>query len=140
MITQILDRLFVGDSNLTIEQLEQHGITHIINVGGVELDRGKLERDSTRVFNRVLYWEHLTDDGKNPIWKFSTILSKLSAAISWTYSHRALICCRAGFSRSVFIVLLWLERMGMSRDEAYEFIKKKHPIAQVNLDLLTCWG
>ncbi len=136
MISRILDRLYVGDSGLTIEHLEQHGITHIINVGGVELDRGKLEWDSNRVNRLVLYWEHLTDDGKNPIWKFSTILGKLSAVISSTYSHRALICCRAGFSRSVFIIILWLERMGMSRDEAYEFIKKKHPIAQVNLDLL----
>lgn len=125
MISQILDRLYVGDCEFHREDLEELAITHIINVGGVSLP-----------YESIFYRHHLTDDGENPEWAFSTILARLEAALSYTYSHRVLVCCRAGMSRSVFIIMLWLQRMGMSRDEAYEFIKKKHPIAQVNLDLL----
>ena len=125
MIVQILDRLYVGDSEFTEEQLDQHKITHVINVGGVDLQN-----------DRVKYVHHLSDDGKNPAWKFSTILRHIEGILTFTYSHRLLIVCREGKSRSAFIILLWLQKMGMSRDEAYQFIKEKHPIAQVNLDLL----
>ncbi len=125
MISLILDRLYVGDCEFHREDLEELGITHIINVGGVKLP-----------YDSIFFHHHLTDDAENPEWAFSTILARLEAVLTYTYSNRVLVCCRAGMSRSVFIIMLWLERMGMSRDEAYEFIKKKHPIAQVNLDLL----
>ncbi len=125
MISQILDRLYVGDSEFHREDLEDLGITDIINVGGVNLP-----------YTQVTFWQHLSDDGHNERWKFTTILSRLERLLVHTYQHKVLVCCRAGMSRSVFIILLWLEKCGMSRDEAYEFIKKKHPIAQVNLDLL----
>lgn len=125
MISQILDRLFVGDSEVLPKDLEDLGITHIINVGGVKLP-----------YQQVFYWHHLSDDGENPDWAFSTIVGRLETALNWCYSHRVLVCCRAGLSRSVFIILLYLKKMGMSRDEAYAFIKSKHPIAQINLDLL----
>ncbi|GAH89540.1 unnamed protein product, partial [marine sediment metagenome] len=103
MISRVLDRLFVGvgDSELTIEQLDQYNITHVINVGGFELERKSIEKEG----KRVLYWEHLSDDGENPRWKFTTILSKLNGALSYTYSSRVLVCCRAGMSRSVFIIM-----------------------------------
>lgn len=125
MISQVLDRLYVGDSEFRREDLEELGITHIINVGGVKLP-----------YDSVFYWLHLSDDGENARWKFTTILGRLEKLLVHTYSNRVLVCCRQGMSRSVFIIMLWLQKMGMSRDEAYEFIKKKHPIAQVNLDLL----
>jgi len=125
VIVQILDRLYVGDSDFTEEHLDQHKITHIINVGGVNLRN-----------DRLAYIHHLTDDGKNEAWKFSTILRHIEGILTFTYGHRLLVCCRAGMSRSVFVIILWLQKMGMSRDEAYKFIKERHPIAQVNLDLL----
>ncbi len=125
MISQITDRLYVGDSTFCREDLEKLGITHIINVGGVKLPH-----------DLVFYSLHLTDDGENPSWKAPTILRRLEALLTRSRSGRVLICCRAGMSRSVFIVLLWLEKTGMSRDEAYEFIKERHPMAQINLDLL----
>ncbi len=125
MISQITDRLYIGDSMFQREDLEKLGITHIINVGGVKLP-----------YDSVFYSLHLTDDGKNSLWKVPTILRRLEALLVDSRSGRVLVCCRAGMSRSVFIVLLWLEKTGMSRDEAYEFIKERHPIAQVNLDLL----
>ncbi len=125
MITQILDRLYVGDSTFHREDLQKLGITNIINVGGVDLP-----------YSQMRFIQHLSDDGKNEPWKFTTILSRLERLLVHTYQHKVLVCCRAGMSRSVFIILLWLEKCGMSRDEAYEFIKKKHPISQVNLDLL----
>ena len=125
MISKILDRLFVGDSNFHREDLETLGITNIINVGGANLP-----------YTQVTYWQRLSDDGKNELWKFTTVLSRLERLLTYSYQPKVLVCCRAGMSRSVFIILLWLEKNGMSRDEAYAFIKKKHPIAQVNLDLL----
>lgn len=125
MISQILDRLYVSDSSFTGEALDQNKITHIINVGGVKI-----------YDERLAYHHHLTDDGNNPAWKFSTILRHMEGILTFSYSPRLLICCRAGISRSVYIILLWLKKMGMSQDEAYDFIKDKHKIAQINLDLL----
>lgn len=125
MITQILDRLYVGDSAFHRCDLEEFGITHIINVGGVKLQ-----------CELHCYPFHLTDDGENLSWKIPSILKRLEALLVHRGSPHVLVCCRAGKSRSVFIVLLWLEKMGMSRDKAYEFIKKKHPITDINPDLL----
>lgn len=125
MISKILDRLYVGDSSFHREDLAELGITDIINVGGVDLP-----------YTQLTFHQHLSDDGKNERWKFTTILSRLDRLLTHSYQHKVLVCCRAGMSRSVFIILLWLEKNGMSRDEAYTFIKEKHPIAQVNLDLL----
>jgi hypothetical protein len=125
MITQILDRLYIGDSFLSIEDINRFRINHIVNVGGVDLSHMP-----------NCYQFHLTDDGLNPEEAFSTVLKDVENAIH--SNLRVLVCCRAGLSRSVFIVMLWLEKMGMNRDEAYDFVKKKHPIAQVNPDLLRC--
>lgn len=98
----------------------------MINVGGVK---------EINHYPRVIP-HHLSDDGGNSKWKFSTILGKLSAYLTYSYSHKVLVCCRAGISRSCFIILLWLEKTGMSRDEAYAFLKEKHPATQINLDLM----
>ncbi len=125
MITQILDRLYVGDSTFHREDLQKLGITDIINVGGVDLP-----------YRQITFIQHLSDDGENESWKFTTVLSRLERLLVHTYQNKVLVCCRAGMSRSVFIIILWLEKTGMSREEAYEFVKEKHPIAQVNLDLL----
>ena len=128
MISKILDRLYVGDSTFHREDLAKLGITDIINVGGVDLP-----------YTQLLYHQHLRDDGTNERWKFTTILSRMSRVLNHSYSRRLLVCCRAGISRSCFIILLWLEKNGMSRDEAYAFIKEKHPAAQINLDLMECF-
>jgi len=124
MMTKILDRLYVGSSDFTEEGLDAAKITHIINVGGEEVRTDK-----------IYYREHLSDDGDNPHWKFSTVLGRLGDVLS-SDSHRVLVCCRAGISRSAFIVILWLERAGMSRDEAYAYVKERHPATQIALDLL----
>lgn len=125
MITRILDRLWIGDSGFSPEDIVRYRIGSIINVGGVDLSHYP-----------HTYQNHLSDDGNNPAESFSTILNELTQRMS--NGERVLVCCRAGMSRSVFIIMLWLERMGMSRMEAYDFVKKVHPIAQVNPDLLRC--
>ena len=122
MISQILDKLYVGDVNFSDEELEARHIWHILNVSGVEL---QTKRRLTHI--------HLTDDGHNSATDFSTILSVLEDEMMHGWS--TLVCCRAGMSRSVFICILWLEKMGMSREEAYAYVKSKHPVAQVNPDL-----
>jgi len=123
MISQILDRLYIGDAEYTQEDLDRLKINYVLNVGG----------KITGMEDKQI---HMSDDGKNPLWMGPTIIGELGRKLSHTYQWRVLVHCRGGISRSVFIILLWLEKMGMSRDEAYEFIKKKHPISQVNLDLL----
>lgn len=125
MITQILDRLYVGDCENIEDNLKKFNINHVINVGGIDLK-----------YLSSVFQYHLEDDGTNPDYSFSTILDDLSNSMN--NNMRTLVCCRAGMSRSVFIVILWLEKMGMSRSEAYAFVKSKHPVAQVNLDLLRC--
>ena len=125
IISQILDRLYVGDSTYHREDLAKLGITDIINVGGVDLP-----------YNQLLFIQHLKDDGTNEKWKFTTILDRMSRVLTHSYSRKLLVCCRAGISRSCFIILLWLVKTGMSRDEAYKFIKEKHPAAQINIDLM----
>ncbi len=125
MISQILDRLYVGDSTFHREDLAKLGITDIINVGGVDLP-----------YTQLIYLQHLKDDGTNEKWKFTSILARMSRVLSHTYSRKLLVCCRAGTSRSCFTILLWLEKTGMSRDEAYNFLKEKHPATQINLDLM----
>lgn len=131
MINRVFDRIYVGESQpntdgspaFTDETLKEFGVTHVLNVGGVDLSH----------INTCIYPLHLTDDGENPRWIFSTALGKLEEAIRY---GRVLVTCRRGVSRSPFIVLLWLERMGMSREEAYGFLKMRHPQTQISLELL----
>ena len=122
MMTRIMEKMYVGDSDFTDEDLDRRHIDHVLNVGGVDIH-------TTKFYTNI----HLNDDGTNPSSAFSTILAVLDDAVKrgWT----TLICCRQGMSRSVFIVILWLERMGMSKDGAYDYVKRFHPIAQVNVDL-----
>ena len=122
MITRILDRLYVGDTQFSNEELNRLNVGHVLNVSGVELG---LKGHYTHI--------HLSDDGHNSPSSFSTILSVLEDEMSKGWA--TLVCCRAGMSRSVFVIILWLEKMGMSRDEAYAFVKQKHPVAQINPDL-----
>jgi len=125
MIIKIFDRLYVGDANFTRHDLDVFNITYVINVGGKLTG---LEDDHF----------HLRDDGRNPSMAISTVLAKLQDLLLYS-THRVLVCCREGRSRSVYIALLWLQRVGMSKEEAYRFIKERHPAAQVNPDLLESW-
>ncbi|MBW2671980.1 MAG: dual specificity protein phosphatase family protein [Deltaproteobacteria bacterium] len=125
MISRIFDRLYVGDSNFTKADLDELSIDYVINVGG-------------KVTGLEDYHYHLSDDGSNPIWALSTVLKHLGDRLMYT-NDRVLVCCRGGVSRSVYVILLWLRRVGMSREEAYKFIKERHPAAQINLDLLRSW-
>ena len=122
MISQILDKLYVGDIWFSESELAPRGIGHVVNVSGAELS---LKCQYTHI--------HLRDDGHNQPSDFATVLATIEDSLSRGWG--TLVCCRAGMSRSVFIVMLWLERMGMSREEAYAFVKQRHPIAQVNPDL-----
>jgi hypothetical protein len=119
VITRILEKMYVGDSNFTDEELDRRGIGHVLNVGGVNIETKK-------IYTHI----HLNDDGTNSASQFSTILAVLEDSVrkGWT----TLVCCRAGQSRSVFIVILWLVRMGMSKEGAYFYVKDLHKVAQVN--------
>lgn len=121
MITRILDRLFVGDSEWTAEQLRALGIWKVVNVGGVE-----------KKWHHISHI-HLSDDGENNPSAIATAVQEVSEGVRM---GPTLVCCRAGISRSPFVVVQWLQRMGMSRCEAYEFVKAKAPATQINIDLL----
>lgn len=119
MISKILDRLYIGDSSITEEELKSNEIKYLINVGGVDMGR----------MGVVSIHHHLTDDECNPPWKIFTVLDFLK---DYVHSGRTIVICRAGQSRSVYIVVQWLIRAGMSPTEALQFVKERHPIAQVN--------
>ena len=121
MISKVLSRLCVGDSNFERRDLDKLGINYVINVGGKTTDYDD-------------YRMHLTDDGTNPRYKFSTIIGHIENKLMSNYT--ILVCCRAGISRSAYIVLLWLIKMGMSKEEALQFLKSRHKVTQINLDLM----
>ncbi len=131
MLSSVLDRLLVGGSEpreggeprFTDGDLRRLGVVCVVNVGGVALSH----------LSVPVFTQRLVDGAGNPEWMVSTALSKVEAGLR---SGRVLVTCRAGFSRSPFIALLWLERMGMSRDEAYGLLKRRHPETQINPDLL----
>ena len=122
MMTHIMDHLWVGDSNFTDGDLARVHIDHVLNVGGVNIETSKF-------YTHI----HLADDGSNSPSQFSTILAVLDDSMKkgWT----TLVCCRAGMSRSVYVIILWMQQMGFSKEEAYNYVKKLHPAAQVNYDL-----
>lgn len=121
MIVKILDRVFIGDSDYVDKDLEDCGINYVINVGG----------HKTNLEDR---WIHLSDDGYND---FQNILDAVNLLTTKVYfGNRVLVHCRAGLSRSPFIVSKFLERFGYSKFDAVEFIKTRHPATQINIDLL----
>jgi len=124
MITKILDRLYVGDAFFTKEDLKRLGIGYVINVGG---NPNGLEN----------FDFHLADNGTNEEWQIKRIMGVLGEHMA--QGDRVLVCCRAGTSRSCFIIAVWLESMGMDLDEAVAFIKLKHKPTQINQELLRFW-
>ncbi len=49
---------------------------------------------------------------------------------------RAVIICVGGMSRSNAVALAYLVKSGMDFDKAYNLIREKVPVAQINMDLL----
>jgi protein-tyrosine phosphatase len=119
MMTRVLEKMWVGNSEFTDEDLDRRGIDHVLNVGGVNIT-------TTKLYTHL----HLNDDNTNSPSQFSTILAVLDDSMKKGFT--TLVCCRAGQSRSVAVVILWLERMGMNRYGAYDYVKRLHPAAQVN--------
>ena len=122
MLLRLIDKLYIGDSNFTDEDLEYNGINYVLNLGGVEI--------KTKVANDHI---HLKDDGTNTKLDFSTTLSFIDEAIQRGY--RTLVCCREGRSRSVSMAVQYFMKYGWSKDDALAYIKKIDPLAQVHRDL-----
>lgn len=127
MVVKILDRLYISDSKFTEEGLDQNKITNILNVGEV---------DDLNVFGRRYHHHHLLDGKGNTAGDYANIIYYINKTITVNYDGRLLVCCRAGLSRSAYVILLWLQKMGMSKHDAYIFIKECHPAAQINTELL----
>ena len=121
MINRILHRVYVGDSEYTQKDLDDFGITWVLNVGGKK----------TGVEN---YHRHLSDDGSNSyIDVMDAVLQARQRILS---GFTVLIHCRAGMSRSPYIIAKHLESFGMDLFDAVQFVKEKHPMTQINQELL----
>ncbi len=121
MINQILSRVYVGDSEYTKQDLDDLGIHWVLNVGGKE----------TGMEN---YHRHLSDDGNNS--RIDVMDAVLQARQQILCGSTVLIHCRAGMSRSPYIIAKHLESMGMDMFDAIKFVKEKHQMTQINQDLL----
>lgn len=51
-------------------------------------------------------------------------------------NQKVYICCESGISRSNAVALAYLVRSGMEFDDAYNLIRKKVPVAQIDMALL----
>jgi len=51
-------------------------------------------------------------------------------------NQKACICCESGISRSNSVALAYLVRSGMEFDDAYNLIRKKVPVVQIDMALL----
>jgi len=121
LINRILHRVYVGDSEYTQKDLDDFGITWVLNVGGKK----------TGVEN---YHRHLSDDGSNSyIDVMDAVLQARQRILS---GFTVLIHCRAGMSRSPYIIAKHLESFGMDLFDAVQFVKEKHPMTQINQELL----
>jgi len=126
LINRILSRVFVGDSEYTQKDLDDFDIMWVLNVGGKK----------TGMEN---YHRHLSDDGNNT--QIDVMDAVLQARQRILCGFTVLIHCRAGMSRSPFIIAKHLESMGMDLFDAVSFVKEKHPMTQINQDLLHKeWG
>ena len=121
MINQILSRVYVGDSKYTKQDLDDLGIQWVLNVGGKK----------TGMEN---YHRHLSDDGNNS--RIDVMDAVLQARQQILCGSTVLIHCRAGMSRSPYIIAKHLESMGMDMFDAIKFVKEKHQMTQINQDLL----
>jgi len=51
-------------------------------------------------------------------------------------NQKVCVCCESGISRSNAVALAYLVRSGMEFDEAYDLIKEKVPVVQIDMALL----
>ena len=121
MINQVLSRVYVGDSEYTKKDLKDLGIQWVLNVGG-------------KVTGFEDYHVHLSDDGNNS--QNDVMDAVFQTKIRATCNHTVLVHCRQGKSRSPYIIAKYLEAVGMDMFDAVKFVKEKHPMTQINQDLL----
>jgi len=122
MINKILDRLYVGDAEYTPQDIERYKINYVINLCGKERNS-----DSIRI--------HIPDTGDQNLFHVRHIMTTLEHEML-VKKNRVLVNCRAGMSRSPFIIALYLESIGMSFDEAVEFITQRNPITNIAPELI----
>jgi len=76
----------------------------------------------------------LKDVGENDEKLFKSKVDKVETNIK--SGKKVVICCDSGINRSSAVALAYLIRTGMSFEEAYELIKRKNPLAEIDVDLL----
>ena len=127
MISQVLDWLFVGDDCYTKKDIQRHAISTIVGVGG----------DIARIYPGVECFYLKLNDGPNDPQTYDAILGFISAGKA---RGNTLVYCRAGMSRSPFVIALWLHRqVGMDLDDAILFVKIKHRVTNPALDMIMAY-
>ena len=98
MIKKILPNLFLGDFEFTKEQVDSLGINYVLTVN---LSKHELTTD------HVPLWDGISNEGyvNDPVDYFRAV-SLIKTNIR--EGKKVLVHCRAGLSRSVFIIMLYL--------------------------------
>ena len=124
------DYLYVGNKNdcNNREWLDNNDITHIIN----------LTDDIPNHFDGDLNYLNLPIDDKNS----DDIKEKLKVAIDYIdnlkdNSNKILVHCDLGISKSIYIIVGYIMKsQGRDANMAYQMVKEKRDIADINISLL----
>jgi len=121
MINQITCQLLVGDSKYSKRNISDAKIDTIVNVGG--------KNTKYQTFHLHL------KDGPNPKKDYEKVLNYIQR--HYNNGKKILVHCRAGISRSPFIIALFLSRnLEIDIDEAIQIVENKHPVTQINRKML----
>jgi protein tyrosine phosphatase (PTP) superfamily phosphohydrolase (DUF442 family) len=121
MVEMIHERLYVGGKISNNDwRFIQKNITAIINL------RTKPDTPPLDFGNRVMIWVPLSIwEAPNLQWVIN-VMRRIN--VLFDSGHRILIHCKLGMHRSGFVVTaFYMQRFGMSRDEALKFARQRKP-------------
>lgn len=98
-----------------------------------QMEGRKLKKEKKEDIEVVKVWD-LIDGPQENIGQFKSKVDKVERAIK--YGKKVVIACRGGLSRSNAVALAYLVKNGMDFDEAYDMIREKVPVAQIDLGLI----
>lgn len=114
MIVWVLERLGIGNSDVHLDKLPPHTIR--LNVAPEITESGKM-------FTTTLPYSSIRDDASVRGFALGWIRHAIAGGTN------VVVSCAAGVNRSPTIVIMYLMDCGMSKSEAYGFVRARHPAA-----------
>ena len=103
---------------------------------GVKSANSKLKKDE---FGTIVVDLRDINDGTNDATTIALVFNRVfsAAALGKNTGTKVILQCEAGISRScAFIAAIFVRANDMEWDDAIDFVKKKVPQCQINLDLI----